>query len=182
MEQTPARLMARRGKSHLEIIKHFYGSHFETTFAAQIVIHNELYSFIPPLSLGDTDKQVVNIQHYLDVIGKKYDQAAFSAAVDENGRFGEKTKEAVTLFQKHFMKLTPDNINGVLDLKTWYALLTRYLKAVNNGNQRNAASARYFMPIPQYGLVCRSFLTPYGPQQFCYYTYSWEMIACRSPG
>ncbi|AGN70687.1 hypothetical protein B2K_39375 [Paenibacillus mucilaginosus K02] len=182
MEQTPAREMARRGKSHLEIIKHFYGSNFETTTAAQIVIHNELYSFIPPLKLGDTDKRVLNIQHYLDVIGKKYDQAFLSAAMDENGLFGDKTKEAVTLFQKHYMKLSPGKINGILDLKTWYALLTRYLKVVNNGNQRpmGAASlplhpAGYYMPHPQYGLVCKTFLTLYGPRSYCYYTYFWEM-------
>ncbi|RBW69619.1 peptidoglycan-binding protein [Bacillus taeanensis] len=197
LEQTPSRAMANRGKTHTEIIKHYYGRNFDITSAAQIVINNEIYSFISPMKLGDSGETVPIIQHYLDVIGKKYDKEILSAAIEENGQFGEKTDKAVRLFQEHFMRLSPEKVNGVIDQKTWYVILTRYLTIINNRNERNVESTPThipfasrpigktnlqrsnppgaFWPNPQYGLVCKTFHTPYGPRQYCYYTYYWEI-------
>lgn len=199
LEQTPSREMARRGKTHTEIIKNYYGGNFETTSAAQIVINKELYSFISPMKLGDSGDIVLMNQNYLDVIGKKYDMVVLSQAIEENGEFGEKTDKAVRLFQKHFMRLSPENVNGVIDQKTWYVILTRYLKIVNNGNERNVEFTSTptkittasrpirttdlrqlhppvaFGPNPQYGLVCKTLITFYGPRQYCYYTYYWDI-------
>lgn len=198
LEQTPSRDLARRGKTHIEILKHYYGRNFETASATQIVINNELYSFISPMKLGDSDETVLSIiQHYLDVIGKKYDKEVLSAAFEENGQFGEKTDKAVRLFQEHFMRLSPEKVNGVIDQKTWYVILTRYLTIVNSGNERNMESTSTQIPstlrtlgtahlrplnlprtcwlCPQYGIVYKTFHTPYGPRQYCYYTYYWEI-------
>lgn len=199
LEQTPSREMAKRGKTHSEIIKKYYGSNFETTSATQIVINKELYSFISPMKLGDSGDTVLMNQHYLDVIGKKLENAVLSGAIEENGKFGEKTDKAVRLFQEHLMRMSSEKVNGVIDQKTWYVILTSYLKYVNNGNERNIkltsspahipSASRpigktnlqqsnppiVFWPDPQYGLVCKMFHTSYGPRQYCYYTYYWEV-------
>ncbi|PET72776.1 hypothetical protein CN533_05070 [Priestia megaterium] len=195
LEQTPSREMAKKGRTHTEILKHYYGSNIDTTFATQIVINNQIYSFISPMKLGDSSETLPIIQHYLDVIGKKYDKEVLSAAIEENGQFGKKTDKAIRLFQEHIMKLPPEKVNGVIDQKTWYVILTRYLAIVNNGNERNGESTPIrsasrlirttnlrksnspgaFWPNPHYGLVCKTFHTPCGSIQYCYYTYYWEV-------
>lgn len=197
LEQTPSRELARRSKTYIEILKHYYGRNFDIISATHTVINNELYSFITPLKLGDSDETVGIIQNYLDVLGKKYDKEVLSAAIEENEQFGVKTEKAVRLFQEHFMRLSPEKVNGVVDQKTWYVILTRYLAIMNNGSERNVGSTSTQIPStlrtigtahlqplkppgacwpnPQYGLVCKTFHTPYGPKQYCYYTYYWEI-------
>ena len=197
LEQTPSREMARLGDEHTEIIKHYYGSNMNTTLATQIVINNQIYSFISPLKLGDSDEKVSIIQHYLDVIGKKYNQEVFSAAIEENGQFGEKTDKAVRLFQQNVMSVSPEKVTGIVDQTTWYVILTRYLAIINNGNERNAEFTPTHIPSalrtngtthlrplnlpracwqnPQYGLICKTFHTPYGNRHYCYYSYYCEI-------
>lgn len=149
------------------------------------------------MKLGDSGERVRLIQTYLDVLGKEYGIPVFRKAIEENGQFGEKTDKAVRLFQQHVMSVSPEKVTGIVDQITWYVILTRYLAIINNGNERNAEFTPTPIPSalrtngttllrplnppracwqnPQYGLLCKTFHTPYGTRQYCYYSYYWEI-------
>ncbi|MBX9985526.1 peptidoglycan-binding domain-containing protein [Priestia aryabhattai] len=137
LEQTPSREMAKNKKGYRDILKHYYGQNINTISATSIIVKNQIRSFIVPMKLGNSGSDVLLQQQYLEVIGKDYKIPAFTKAIDENGEFGKKTEEAVKLFQRQVMKLSKEKANGIIDQKTWYVILTRYLVIVEHGNERN---------------------------------------------
>lgn len=132
LEQIGSRKLANQGKKHGEILKHYYGSNFNIISATHILLNGEFYSFIKPINLGDSGSEVEECQKYLEVIGKEYQIPVLTKSIEEHGEFGEKTDKAVKLFQKVVMKLPEEKINGVIDQKTWYLILTRYLVIVDS--------------------------------------------------
>lgn len=202
LDKAQSRTLAQEGKKHTEIIKYFYGENFNTISAAFIIINNELYTFLNPVKLGDTGERVRLIQTYLDVIGKDYDIQVFRKAIEENGQFGEKTVKAVKLFQQKVLKWSGDKITGVADQATWYKILTRYFEIIHRPPRRNyypndhlaqhirslnrsirtsylqSIQPGYIWPksmLLQYGLLCKTIPTQYGPRQCCYYSYFYEL-------
>jgi hypothetical protein len=137
LEQIPTRDLAKNGKKYKDILKQYYGRNFTTVSAAYIILKGNIYSFITPLKLGSSGSDVRSFQQYLKVIGKNYKIKIFEKAIEEEGEFKEKTDAAVRLFQKVVMKLSKEQINGVIDQKTWYVILNRYLIAVEERKDRN---------------------------------------------
>ncbi|RBW69618.1 peptidoglycan-binding protein [Bacillus taeanensis] len=201
LDRALSRILAQEGKTHTEIIKYFYGENFNIVSAAFIIINNELYTFISPMKLGDSGERVLLIQTYLDVIGKDYGIQVFKKAIEENGHFGEKTVKAIKLYQQKILKWTGEKITGVVDQATWYKILSRYFEIIHR-QERNynptdtqdqhitslnrpigatnlqSIHSRYIWqkPMsPQYGLLCKTIPTPYGPRQYCYYSYFYEI-------
>lgn len=201
LDQVQSRTLAQEGKKHTEIIKYFYGENINIVSAAFIIINNELYTFLTPMKLGDSGERVRLIQTYLDVIGKDYGIQVFRKAIEENGQFGEKTVKAVKLFQQKVLKWSGDKITGVVDQATWYKILTRYFEIIHRPPRNHyhndhlaqhirslnrpirttylqSMQPRYIWPkpmSPQYGLLCKTISTQYGPRQYCYYSYFYEL-------
>ncbi|PGQ50534.1 peptidoglycan-binding domain-containing protein [Bacillus thuringiensis] len=132
LEQVGCIELAKQGKKYKDILKHYYGSNFNTISATHILLNGDFYSFIKSINLGDSGSEVEECQKYLEVIGKEYDIPVITKAVEELGEFGEKTDKSVRLFQKVVMRLSVEKINGVIDQKTWYLILTRYLIIVDS--------------------------------------------------
>lgn len=137
LEQVGCRKLANQGKKYRDILKHYYGSDFNTISATHILLNGEIRPFIKPINLGDSGSEVGVCQKYLEVIGKEYGIPVFTKAVEELEEFGEKTDKAVKLFQKEVMKLSGEKINGVIDQKTWYVILGRYLSIEEHKKSRN---------------------------------------------
>ncbi|MFC0211955.1 peptidoglycan-binding protein [Paenibacillus chartarius] len=137
MEQS--RILAREGKDHVQLIKQFYGQNYNPRSAAFIMINNQFYTFINPLKLGDSGGRVQEIQTYLDAIGKSYGLQVLRRAVEENGRFGEKTLKVVKAYQQYVLKWKGNKITGVVDQATWYNLLTNYYIAINSPSRNDHA-------------------------------------------
>lgn len=63
---------------------------------------------------------VRSLQHMMRRLSERYD---FLPELQPNGRFDERTLEAVMLFQKYFMP----NVTGVVDQDTWTAIRDEWL-------------------------------------------------------
>lgn len=65
---------------------------------------------LPTLSLGSHSSAVMNLQHYLNLLG---------ADIDEDGLFGPETRQAVLTFQTQ-AGVTPQD--GIVGPRTWEAI------------------------------------------------------------
>ncbi len=119
LSQTGTVELARRGYTPLQIIRYYFGDD------VNLVTDAPVGSFRPsypgrPLTLGDTNNSVQQLQIRLNRIARNYPSIPRIGLV--NGEFNRSTQEAVTAFQRVF-NLTPD---GIVGPATWYRIAYIY--------------------------------------------------------
>lgn len=114
MSQWGSKNLADQGRSAEQILRNYYGNRIIITTAEQI--SGVPVSFAGSvLEVGVSSPDVRTIQSQLNTISSVY---TLIPKIAEDGIFGERTKEAVTAFQKIFS--LPQS--GVVDYKTWYKI------------------------------------------------------------
>lgn len=114
LSQWGSKDLGDRGYSASEIIKYYYGDSMYISTAEEI-------AGIPAswpgadLSVGSTGSKVAQLQRQLNVISKGY---PLIPKVAEDGIYGERTADAVRVFQQIFN--LPQT--GVVDFSTWYKI------------------------------------------------------------
>lgn len=119
MTQWGSKDLGDRGYRAIEILRYYYGDNMYINSAEEI-------SGIPAswpgenLDIGSRGSKVLQMQEQLATISRVYSAIPTIAA---DGIFGEKTKEAVKVFQQVFgLPAT-----GVVDYKTWYKIQEIYV-------------------------------------------------------
>lgn len=107
--------LANRGMTPFEILQHYYGNDIKIVRNAPILNVRASYPGYP-LKKGDQGADVARIQNQLNRIRQSYPSIPEIGTVD--GKFGQKTEDAVKAFQKIFL-LNPD---GIVGKDTWYKL------------------------------------------------------------
>jgi peptidoglycan hydrolase-like protein with peptidoglycan-binding domain len=123
--------LGEQGKSAIQILRNYYGREIYINSAEQI-------SGVPAswpgydLTVGSRGQKVMQLQEQLDTIAKVYTAIPRIAA---DGIYGEKTKEAVSAFQKIFNL----PVSGVTDFATWYKISQIYvgITRIGEGVDRN---------------------------------------------
>ncbi len=111
--------LAERGEIPFDILKNYYGEDIE-------IVRDALVGDVPdsypgePIGIGDIGKYPTIIQTSLNRISKNYPKIP---KVTVDGRYGEKTAEAVRVFQEIF-NLNP---TGIVDKETWYRIVRIYV-------------------------------------------------------
>lgn len=119
LKQWGSKYLGDQGYSAIQIIRYYYGSDMYINSA-------EAISGIPSswpgydLNIGATGTKVRQLQEQLNRIGRDY-SAIPKLTVD--GIYGDKTKEAVRVFQKIFN--LPQT--GITDFPTWYEISNIYV-------------------------------------------------------
>lgn len=119
MSQWGSKYLADQGRSAEQILRNYYGNRIIIKTAEEI-------SGVPVsfpgevLEVGSSSSDVRTIQNQLNTISAVYTRIP---KIAEDGIFGEKTKEAVTAFQKIFS--LPQS--GIVDYKTWYKISEIYV-------------------------------------------------------
>lgn len=116
--------LANKGMTPFQILQHYYGDDIKIVRNAPILNIRASYPGYP-LKKEDTGADVARIQNQLNQIRKSYPSIPEIGTVD--GRFGQKTEDAVKAFQKIFL-LNPD---GVVGKDTWYKLQYIYLSLIH---------------------------------------------------
>lgn len=119
LSQWGSKDLGDRGYSASEIIKYYYGDSMYISTAEEI-------AGIPAswpgadLSVGSSGSKVAQLQRQLNVISKGY---PLIPKVAEDGIYGERTADAVRVFQQIF------NLpkTGVVDFSTWYKISEVYV-------------------------------------------------------
>ncbi|MDO5292690.1 MAG: peptidoglycan-binding protein [bacterium] len=119
MTQWGSKDLGDRGYTAIEILRNFYGQSMYINTADEI-------SGIPSswpgvvLEIGSRGEKVRQLQNQLNVISGAY---PLIPKVSEDGAYGEKTAEAVSVFQRIF-DMTE---TGTVDFKTWYKISGIYV-------------------------------------------------------
>lgn len=119
LSQWGSKDLGDRGYSASEIIKYYYGDSMYISTAEEI-------AGIPAswpgsdLSVGSSGSKVAQLQRQLNVISKGY---PLIPKVAEDGIYGERTADAVRVFQQIFN--LPQT--GVVDFSTWYKISEVYV-------------------------------------------------------
>lgn len=119
MTQWGSKNLGDRGYSAIEILRNFYGDSIYINSA-------EIISGIPisypgyELTIGSTGDKVMHIQEELDRIAQVYSNIP---RIQADGIYGERTAEAVRVFQDTFD--LPET--GVIDFRTWYKISQIYV-------------------------------------------------------
>lgn len=114
MTQWGSKELGDQGYSAIEILRHFYGDTMFINTAPEV-------SGVPVswpgvlLEIGSSGDKVRTIQNQLNVISRGY---PLIPKVVEDGIYGEKTADAVAVFQKIFD--LPET--GIVDFATWYKI------------------------------------------------------------
>lgn len=114
MTQWGSKDLGDAGYSAIEILRNFYGDNMFINTAKEV-------SGIPVswpgtlLEIGSRNNNVRTIQNQLNVISRAY---PLIPKLAEDGIYGEKTAEAVSVFQKIFD--LPES--GIVDFATWYRI------------------------------------------------------------
>lgn len=111
--------LAENGEAPLDILKNFYGDDIEIVNDAFVGDAPESYPG-QPIGLGALGKYPTIIQSSLNRISTNYPKIP-KLTVD--GRYGEKTAEAVRTFQEIF-NLEP---TGIVNKETWYRIIRIYV-------------------------------------------------------
>ena len=119
MTQWGSKYLGDEGKSPYEILTSFYGSDIELVTAEVVEGSPSSYPGYD-LTVGSSGDAVQTIQEQLNRIAQNYPLIP-KLAVD--GVYGDKTKEAVTVFQGVFN--LPQT--GVVDYATWYKISDVYV-------------------------------------------------------
>lgn len=119
LSQWGSKELADTGYSALQILRNYYGSSIYINSAEQI---SGVPSSFPGynLDIGATGTKVRQIQEQLDRVAEVYSGIP---RIQADGIFGEKTKAAVTAFQRTFN--LPQT--GVIDFATWYKISQIYV-------------------------------------------------------
>ena len=114
MTQWGSKNLGDQGYEPIEILRYYYGDDMYINFAEEV-------SGIPvsypgyPLDIGSTGEDVVKLQEQLNRISDNY---PLIPKLTVDGIFGERTQNAVEVFQSVF-GLTPD---GIVGPRTWYKI------------------------------------------------------------
>lgn len=117
--QWGSKYLAEEGYSAIEIIRYYYGNDMyinSTTYVSGVPSSFPGYN----LDIGSQGAKVRQMQEQLNRISQNYPAIPKVVA---DGIYGEKTKEAVEVFQKVF--LLP--VTGVVDYATWYEISDIYV-------------------------------------------------------
>ena len=117
--QWGSKYLAEEGYSAIEIIRYYYGNDMyinSTTYVSGVPSSFPGYN----LDIGAQGAKVRQIQEQLNRIGQNYPAIPRLVA---DGIYGERTKEAVEVFQRVF--LLP--VTGVVDYPTWYEISDIYV-------------------------------------------------------
>ena len=119
MTQWGSKALADSGYSAIQILREFYGDSIYINTAEQI---SGIPSSYPgyELGIGSRGTKVRQVQQQLDRIAEVYSNIPRIAA---DGIFGEKTKAAVSAFQKTFDL----PVTGIIDFATWYKISQIYV-------------------------------------------------------
>ncbi|MDD2627991.1 MAG: peptidoglycan-binding protein [Clostridia bacterium] len=119
MSQWGSKSLADNGRSHVEILKTYYGSNIVIKAAKKVSGVPKSYPGYE-VKKGSSGANVRTIQEQLNGISKNY---PLIGKLKVDGIFGSKTEEAVKTFQKVFG--LPQT--GVVDMKTWYKISQIYV-------------------------------------------------------
>lgn len=111
--------LAEQGLVPFEILQNYYGDDIEIVRDAFVGEARESYPG-RPVQIGDIGKYPVIIQTSLNRISSNYPKIP---KVTVDGRYGERTAEAVRTFQEIF-DLDP---TGIVDKDTWYRIVRIYV-------------------------------------------------------
>lgn len=138
MTQWGSKYLGDEGKSPYEILTSFYGSDIELVTAEVVEGSPSSYPGYD-LTVGSSGDAVQTIQEQLNRIAQNYPLIP-KLAVD--GVYGDKTKEAVTVFQGVFN--LPQT--GVVDYATWYKISDVYVGVTRIAELRSSEKERVFIP------------------------------------
>lgn len=119
MTQWGSKYLADQGYEAIEILRYFYGDDMYINFAEEV---SGVPSSYPgyPLDIGSVGEDVTKIQEQLNRISDNY---PLIPKVTVDGIFGERTQNAVKVFQSVF-GLTQD---GIVGSRTWYRIQEIYV-------------------------------------------------------
>ena len=126
------------GKTPYEILTNYYGSDLDLVTAEEVKGSPKSYPGYD-LTLGSSGDEVETIQEQLNRISQNYPLIPKSAV---DGVYGEKTKEAVSVFQGIFN--LPQT--GVVDYSTWYKISDVYVGVTRIAELRSSEKERVFIP------------------------------------
>jgi hypothetical protein len=119
LSQWGSKYLGDQGYSAIEIIRYYYGSEM-------YINSSEYISGIPSswpgydLTVGSSGQKVLQLQQQLNRIAQNYPAIP---KIAEDGIFGSKTKNAVSVFQKVFNLPS----NGIVDFPTWFKISAIYV-------------------------------------------------------
>lgn len=119
MSQWGSKTLGDRGYDAIEILRYYYGENMYINIAEEI-------SGIPAswpgynLEIGSTGEKVLQMQQQLNTIADAYPAIPKIIA---DGIYGERTAEAVRIFQRTFG--LPQS--GIVDYPTWYEISEIYV-------------------------------------------------------
>ena len=146
MTQWGSKYMGDEGKTPYEILTAFYGSDIELVTAEVVEGSPSSYPGYD-LTLGSSGDEVKVIQEQLNRIAQNYPLIPKSAL---DGVYGEKTQEAVKVFQGVFN--LPQT--GVVDYATWYKISDIYVGVTRIAELRGCAKTqRIFTPPVSFDLL-----------------------------
>lgn len=119
MTQWGSKYLGDQGYEPIEILRYFYGDDMYINFAEEVSGVPSSYPGFP-LDIGSTGEDVTKIQEQLNRISDNFPLIP-KIAVD--GIFGERTQNAVKVFQSVF-GLTQD---GIVGSRTWYKIQDIYV-------------------------------------------------------
>ena len=119
MTQWGSKYLGDQGRGAFDILTNFYGNDIELVTAEQVKgIPKSFPGY--DLTIGSSGNEVRSIQEYLNRISQNY---PLIPKVAQDGVFGPKTAEAVSVFQGVF------NLpkTGIVDYATWYKISDVYV-------------------------------------------------------
>lgn len=119
MTQWGSKALGDQGYEPIEILRYFYGDNIYINFAEEV---SGVPSSYPgyPLDIGSSGEDVLKIQEQLNRISDNY---PLIPKIQEDGIYGERTQNAVKVFQSVF-GLTQD---GIVGSRTWYKIQEIYV-------------------------------------------------------
>ena len=145
MTQWGSKYLGDEGKSPYEILTSFYGSDIELVTAEVVEGSPSSYPGYD-LTVGSSGDAVQTIQEQLNRIAQNYPLIP-KLAVD--GVYGDKTKEAVTVFQGVFN--LPQT--GVVDYATWYKISDVYVGGTKIAELRSSCKQKIFIPPISFDII-----------------------------
>ena len=138
MTQWGSKYLGDQGKTPYEILTNYYGSDLDLVTAEEVKGSPKSYPGYD-LTVGSIGDEVETIQEQLNRISQNYPLIPKSAV---DGVYGEKTKEAVKVFQGIFN--LPQT--GVVDYSTWYKISDVYVGVTRIAELRSSEKERVFIP------------------------------------
>ncbi len=119
MTQWGSKYLGDEGYSAIEILRNFYGENMFINTADEIAgVPSSWPGY--DLTVGSSGDKVRQMQDQLNVISGSYPLIPKVAA---DGIYGQKTKDAVEVFQEIFSL----PVTGVVDFATWYKISQIYV-------------------------------------------------------